>query len=134
MQSSLVGHRFRIGDDRQVPLSARDHRLAGKDLGPAQPDPTDGIRPNEAPTLRDHPDRAPDPDQIREAAVVATGEALDWGYVGVPMAVDTGPVHELLHEDAVPATDMPVGSDRHADSERARWGALRDKLDKERSK
>ena len=39
-------------------------------------DPTDGIRPNEAPTLRDHPDRAPDPDQIREAAVVATGEAL----------------------------------------------------------
>ncbi len=29
----------------------------------------------------------------------ATGADLDWGYVGVPMAVDTGPVRELLHED-----------------------------------
>ena len=38
----------------------------------------------------------------------ATGETLDWGYVGVPMAVDTGPVHELLHEDAVPAI-CPLG-------------------------
>lgn len=38
----------------------------------------------------------------------ATGADLDWGYVGVPMAVDTGPVRELLHEDKIPAI-CPLG-------------------------
>lgn len=37
-----------------------------------------------------------------------TGAALDWGYVGVPMAADTGPVQNLLHEDAVPVI-CPLG-------------------------
>ncbi len=38
----------------------------------------------------------------------ATGEILDWGYVGVPMAVDTGPVRELLHERVIPVI-CPLG-------------------------
>lgn len=38
----------------------------------------------------------------------ATGETLDWGFVGVPMAVDTGPVHELIHQSAVPVI-CPLG-------------------------
>ena len=37
-----------------------------------------------------------------------TGAPVDWGYVGVPMAVDTGPVRELLHEGIVPAI-CPLG-------------------------
>jgi len=37
-----------------------------------------------------------------------TGEPIDWGYVGIPMAVDTGPVRELLHERIVPVI-CPLG-------------------------
>lgn len=37
-----------------------------------------------------------------------TGKPVDWGYVGVPMAVDTGPVRELLHERRVPVI-CPLG-------------------------
>lgn len=38
----------------------------------------------------------------------ATGEALDWGYVGVPDACDTGPVREIIHRGAVPVL-CPLG-------------------------
>lgn len=37
-----------------------------------------------------------------------TGEPFDWGYVGVPMAVDTGPVRELLHQRKIPVI-CPLG-------------------------
>lgn len=37
-----------------------------------------------------------------------TGESFDWGYVGIPMAVDTGPVRELLHERVIPVI-CPLG-------------------------
>ena len=38
----------------------------------------------------------------------ATGEALDWGFVGVPDACDTGPVREIVHRGAVPVL-CPLG-------------------------
>lgn len=38
----------------------------------------------------------------------ATGAALDWGFVGNPVSVDTGPVRELLREEAVPVV-CPLG-------------------------
>lgn len=38
----------------------------------------------------------------------ASGGVLDWGYVGVPEAVDTGPVRELLHDRIVPVV-CPLG-------------------------
>ena len=38
----------------------------------------------------------------------ATGEALDWGYVGVPVAVDTGPVRQLLYDRIIPVV-CPLG-------------------------
>jgi len=38
----------------------------------------------------------------------ATSEPFDWGYVGVPVAVDTGPVRELLHERIIPVI-CPLG-------------------------
>ncbi len=37
-----------------------------------------------------------------------TGEKLDWGYVGVPVAVDTGPVRDMLHDGTVPVI-CPIG-------------------------
>ena len=37
-----------------------------------------------------------------------TGSDLDWGYVGVPMAVDTGPVREMVHENQIPVV-CPLG-------------------------
>ena len=38
----------------------------------------------------------------------ATGAALDWGFVGNPVSVDTGPVRELLREGAAPVV-CPLG-------------------------
>lgn len=38
----------------------------------------------------------------------ATGAALDWGFVGNPVSVDTGPVRELLREGRVPVV-CPLG-------------------------
>lgn len=38
----------------------------------------------------------------------ATGTALDWGFVGNPVSVDTGPVRELLREGAAPVV-CPLG-------------------------
>ena len=38
----------------------------------------------------------------------ATGAALDWGFVGNPVSVDTGPVRELLREGEVPVV-CPLG-------------------------
>lgn len=38
-----------------------------------------------------------------------TGAALDWGFVGEPVACDTGPVHELLHRGVVPVV-CPLGT------------------------
>ena len=38
----------------------------------------------------------------------ATGAALDWGFVGTPVSVDTGPVRELLREEIVPVV-CPLG-------------------------
>jgi acetylglutamate kinase len=38
----------------------------------------------------------------------ATGQALDWGFVGVPDACDTGPVREIVHRGAVPVL-CPLG-------------------------
>ena len=38
----------------------------------------------------------------------ATGAALDWGFVGNPVSVDTGPVRELLREESVPVV-CPLG-------------------------
>ena len=37
-----------------------------------------------------------------------TGATVDWGYVGVPMAVDTGPIRVLLHDGKVPVV-CPLG-------------------------
>jgi acetylglutamate kinase len=37
-----------------------------------------------------------------------TGDELDWGFVGVPMAADTGPVRESLHKGEVPVV-CPIG-------------------------
>jgi acetylglutamate kinase len=44
-----------------------------------------------------------------------TGATIDWGYVGIPMSADTGPVRELLHADTIPVI-CPVGrgADGHA--------------------
>jgi len=38
----------------------------------------------------------------------ATGASLDWGYVGEPIAVDTGPVRDLLHARRIPVV-CPLG-------------------------
>ena len=38
----------------------------------------------------------------------ATGAALDWGFVGNPVSVDTGPVRELLREGSAPVV-CPLG-------------------------
>ena len=38
----------------------------------------------------------------------ATGAALDWGFVGNPVSVDTGPVRELIREGAAPVV-CPLG-------------------------
>ena len=38
----------------------------------------------------------------------ATGAALDWGFVGHPVSVDTGPVRELLREGVAPIV-CPLG-------------------------
>ena len=38
----------------------------------------------------------------------ATGAALDWGLVGNPVSVDTGPVRELIREGAAPVV-CPLG-------------------------
>ncbi len=38
-----------------------------------------------------------------------TGETLDWGFVGEPVACDTGPVRELLHRGVVPVV-CPLGT------------------------
>jgi acetylglutamate kinase len=39
-----------------------------------------------------------------------TGEALDWGYVGEPISVDTRPIQEMLDAGLVPVI-TPLGSD-----------------------
>ncbi|MFZ4394825.1 MAG: acetylglutamate kinase [Kiritimatiellia bacterium] len=39
-----------------------------------------------------------------------TGEALDWGYVGEPVSVDTRPVQEMLDAGLVPVI-TPLGTD-----------------------
>ena len=42
----------------------------------------------------------------------ATGEAIDWGYVGDPVAVDTRPVTEMLDAGIVPVvTPLGTGAD-----------------------
>ena len=44
----------------------------------------------------------------------ATGEPLDWGFVGEPVMCDTGPVHELLQRGMVPVIcPLGVGDDGH---------------------
>ena len=41
-----------------------------------------------------------------------TGEALDWGFVGEPGEVDTGPIHSMLAEGVIPViTPLGVGPD-----------------------
>jgi len=41
-----------------------------------------------------------------------TGEALDWGFVGEPGGVDTGPIHAMLAEGAIPViTPLGIGAD-----------------------
>ncbi len=37
-----------------------------------------------------------------------TGASVDWGYVGIPDACDTGPVREILHRGAIPVV-CPLG-------------------------
>ena len=39
-----------------------------------------------------------------------TGATLDWGYVGIPTACDTGPVREILHRGCIPVI-CPLGRD-----------------------
>ncbi len=39
----------------------------------------------------------------------ATGESLDWGYVGTPVAVDTRPVREMLDAGLIPVV-TPLGT------------------------
>ncbi len=42
----------------------------------------------------------------------ATGEALDWGFVGEPGEVDTGPIRAMLAEGVIPViTPLGVGPD-----------------------
>lgn len=44
----------------------------------------------------------------------ATGAPLDWGYVGNPVACDTGPVRELLHQKKIPVIcPIGLGEDAH---------------------
>lgn len=43
-----------------------------------------------------------------------TGETLDWGYVGTPMSVDTGPVREILRTRHIPVIcPLGRGADGH---------------------
>ncbi len=43
-----------------------------------------------------------------------TGEAIDWGFVGEPGEVDTGPIHSMLAEGVIPViTPLGVGGDGH---------------------
>jgi acetylglutamate kinase len=42
----------------------------------------------------------------------STGEAIDWGFVGEPGEVDTGPIHSMLAEGVIPViTPLGVGPD-----------------------
>ena len=41
-----------------------------------------------------------------------TGETLDWGFVGEPGGVDTGPIHAMLAEGVIPViTPLGIGPD-----------------------
>ena len=39
---------------------------------------------------------------------LATGESVDWGFVGEPVACDTGPIYEMMHRGVVPVI-CPLG-------------------------
>ena len=42
----------------------------------------------------------------------STGESIDWGFVGEPGEVDTGPIHSMLAEGVIPViTPLGVGPD-----------------------
>ncbi len=44
----------------------------------------------------------------------ATGETLDWGFVGEPGEVDTGPIRSFLAEGVIPViTPLGIGPDHH---------------------
>lgn len=45
---------------------------------------------------------------VRKTETGPSGETLDWGYVGDPIGVDTGPIRALLDRDVIPVV-TPLG-------------------------